>query len=131
MFSSCSGEKKEKNTDEPQGDEHGKFTPKEIVIMNYIAKKYTLEELSEITTESLPWGDMKTKWDNVMKLFSIPTDSVEDFTYSSRYARWAKDNWSEATDPYDESIDFGNVFILGKKIGYNFLKTKCGDLFKV
>ena len=77
--------------------------------MNYLAKVYTEEELNEIWNETHQWGATKDKWENVMKLFSIPSDTVEDFTYSSRYAKWATENWAEATDPHDESIDFGKV----------------------
>ena len=70
------GEKKERNPDEPEGDEYGQFTPKDIVIMNYIAKQYTQEELDELWHQSHTMGKaIKDKWSRyVMKLFSIPID---------------------------------------------------------
>jgi len=100
------GEKKEINPEEPTGDEYGQFTPKEIVIMNYIAKKYNQDELHKISQESVLWGKEETKWKDVMKLFSIPTDTIEKHTYSSRYAKWAYENWREAAK---YNMDFGKI----------------------
>ena len=92
--------------EEPLGPEYGTFTQKDIIILNYISKQYKQQELKSIWEDTSHWGAQAKKWDDIMKLFSIDTDHPENLTISSKYARWAWENWDEAKE-YE--MDFGKI----------------------
>ena len=96
----------EELTPEPEKVEYGTFSQKDIIILNYISKKYTKEDLMTTWEETHQWGEYAKKWDDIMKLFSIPTDQPENLTVSTKYARWAWENWDDAKE-YD--MDFGKI----------------------
>ena len=84
------------------------LTRKDVIILNYLSKKYTLDELRELW-EDEPYGKEKEKWKDHMKLFGIYVDQgtqPDNFIRSTQYARWAWDNWEEA-EKYD--MDFGKI----------------------
>jgi hypothetical protein len=92
----------------PEGDEYGTFTRKDIIILNYLRKIYNKQTLRDIWEEPSTWGAQRTKWEDTMKLFGIKLKDahVEDFVRSSRYARWAWDNWEEVEE---YGGDFGKI----------------------
>jgi hypothetical protein len=84
------------------------LTRKDVIILNYLSKKYTLDELRNLW-EDEPYGKEKEKWKDHMKLFGIYADQgtqPDNFIRSTQYARWAWDNWEEAKK-YD--MDFGKI----------------------
>ena len=99
-------EQEDNQDDGPQGVEYGTFNRKDIIILNYISKQYTQQELKSIWEDTSQWGAQVKKWDDIMKLFSIPTDHPENLTISSKYARWAWENWDDAKE-YE--MDFGKI----------------------
>jgi len=77
------------------------FTRKEVAILTQLHKSLTKDELDQLTRETpenYGLGSGNKFW-NVMKLFGIEfaNDSAED-TRTSKYAKWALDNWSEEGD---------------------------------
>ena len=90
----------------PQGVEYGTFNRKDIIVLNYISKKYAQQELKSVWEDGSHWGAQAKKWDDIMKLFSIPTDHPENLTISTKYARWAWENWDDAKE-YE--MDFGKI----------------------
>lgn len=81
------------------------FTRKEIIILKALHKNLTKEDLQKVsdeTPETYGGGTGQKFW-NIMKLFGIEpqNDAVED-TRTSRYAKWALDNWTEEGD-------YGNI----------------------
>ena len=93
-------EQEEPSKDEVSGIEYGTFAPKDIIILNYLTKRYTKDELKEVWEAASAWGKKKDKWLDIMKLFGIVIDAndPEQWVRSSRYARWAWDNWDEAEE---------------------------------
>ena len=101
-------EQEEPSKDEVSGIEYGTFTRKDIIILNYLSKRYTKDELMEVWGTSSTWGKPKDKWLDIMKLFGVVIDSSrpQEWVRSSRYAKWAYDNWDTAEE-YD--FDYGKV----------------------
>eukprot|EP01050_Picozoa_sp_SAG11_P000582 SAG11_NODE_19_length_25345_cov_5.090628_23_plen_1027_part_01 len=86
--------------EESTGIEYGTFNRKDIIILNYLTKRYTKDGLKEVWETASLWGNRKDKWLDIMKLFGIVIDAndPEQWVRSSRYARWAWDNWDEAEE---------------------------------
>jgi hypothetical protein len=101
-------EQEEPSKDDVSGIEYGTFTPKDIVILNYLTKRYTKDELMEVWGTSDAWGKARDKWLDIMKLFGIVINGndPEKWVRSSRYAKWAYDNW-DTVEEYD--FDYGKL----------------------
>jgi len=97
-----------------------KFTNIEIAILKRLHKEFTLEDLNKIvvktitTTES--YWDAEKRYMKLMKLYGLMPEpnqyggySTSKLTELTKYAKWTVDNLPEATDPYDESVDFRKV----------------------
>ena len=86
------------------GSEQAPFTPLESKILNILAKNFTLDELKLISTETYPYGpeQLATRWVDTMKLFGHSTSpgsgSMDEKVKTSKYAKWASDNWDFAQD---------------------------------
>ena len=75
------------------------FTPNEWQILNYLTKEFTWEELNTISSidETQIYGDLDKKWDDTLKLFGqAPKGDEEAWIRSTRWAKWAIENWEEA-----------------------------------
>ena len=81
------------------------FTRKEVIILKALHKHLTKPELQQLSTEvpeSYAGGTGGKFW-NIMKLFGIDfANNPEDDTRTSKYAKWALDNWTEEGD-------YGNI----------------------
>ena len=94
------------------------FTKTEVRILNYLSKQFTLRELTDVATEDETQigSDLSDKWVKIIKLFGEdPQDynrgsGDEGWIRSTRWAKWALDNWSEACDaPDDVPCDYKDV----------------------
>ena len=91
------------------------FTRTEAQILNYLAKEFTWEELNTISSidETQIYGDLDKKWNNTLKLFGqAPKGDDESWIRSTRWAKWAVENWEEAKVEMDGggySQDFKKV----------------------
>jgi len=89
------------------------FTKTEMQILNYLTKEFTWEELNTISSidETQVIGVLERKWDNTLKLFGqAPKGDDESWIRSTRWAKWAVENWGEACDgPDDVPCDFKQV----------------------
>ena len=91
------------------------FTKSEVKVLNYLSNKFGYEELTQIssTDETEVPSELQKKWADTIKLFGERTDYVGKDDYwvkSSRWAKWAVDNWDEACDgPDDIPCDFKDV----------------------
>ena len=84
----------------------GPFTKTEIQILNYLAKEFTWEELNTISSvdETQIYGDLDRKWQGTIKLFGeYPTATDDSWIKSSRWAKWAVENWEEAEVKVDDN----------------------------
>jgi len=91
------------------------FTKSEVRVLNYLSKQFTYDELKQIssTDETELPSELQTKWADIIKLFGERTDYVERVDYwvkSTRWAKWAVDNWSEAViNDAADVVDFSRV----------------------
>ena len=88
------------------------FNRVEIKILNYLTKEFTREELNTISSvdETQVINDLEDKWLSTMKLFGEVTEDEESWIRSTRWAKWAVENYSEACDgPDDVPCDFKDV----------------------
>ena len=91
------------------------FTKNEVRVLNYLSNQFGYEELAQIssTDETELPSELQRKWDDTIKLFGERTDYVERVDYwvkSTRWAKWAVDNWNEACDgPDDTPCNFKDV----------------------
>ena len=86
------------------------FTKNQVRVLNYLSQQFSYEELKELaeTDETELPTDLQTKWQDIIKLFGERTDYVDKMDYwvkSTRWAKWAVDNWSEACAPNDAPND--------------------------
>ena len=77
------------------------FTNGQVRVLNYLSKEFTYDELKQLsnTDETELPSEIHTKWDDIIKLFGERTDYGDRMDYwvkSTRWAKWAVDNWSEA-----------------------------------
>ena len=80
-------------------EEKGKpFDKGELLLLKHIHKNFGVAELEELTTETPQYGDRSRNWDKLMKMFGIPTRSMEQMVASTQYAKYALDNWTEDGD---------------------------------
>ena len=87
------------------------FTNIEVKLLNVLSQEFTSEELEmmgDTDGASLPRA-LGERYKDIMKLFSIPASTMEDWVIASKYARWALDNWGEAADEVDEKRDYAQV----------------------
>ena len=94
------------------------FTSVEVKIMNFIFKKFTLDELHQLATKdrtNIP-AKLDREWKNTIKLFGeFPQEAYNSdkmWVRSTRFAKWIVDNVREATahsEQFDEPVDFGVV----------------------
>ena len=86
------------------GSEQVPFTSVEGKILNILAKNFTLDELKAISTETYPYGpnELSKRWVDTMKLFGHNTETgsgaMDEKVKTSKYAKWASDNWDLAQD---------------------------------
>ena len=74
------------------------FDTGELVILKHIHKNFTKQNLKQLTDETPQYGETTTKWSKLMKMFGIPTRSMEQMATSTQYAKYALDNWNEEGD---------------------------------
>ena len=97
-----------------------KFTNIELAILKRLHKEFTLEDLNTIVVKTIsttsPYWDVEKKYLNLMKLYGLMPEpnqyggyGTDKLTQLTKYAKWTVDNLPEATDPYDESVDFRRV----------------------
>ena len=95
----------EDNYDNEEYVDNTPFTRKEVIILKALHKNLSrseLQQLSNETPESYGRGTGQKFW-NIMKLFGIEfANDAEEDTRSSKYAKWALDNWTEEGD-------YGNI----------------------
>jgi len=75
------------------------FTTTEAQILNYLTKEFTWEELNTISSvdETQLYGALDKKWHETIKLFGeYPGSDEKSWIKSSRWAKWAIENWDEA-----------------------------------
>jgi len=91
------------------------FTKKEITILNFLAKNFTIEDLETIinSTDLYPYsGNLNKKWRDAMKLFGhkMPEGwgEMEPKADASKYAKWALDNWG-AAQTKDGGMNYATV----------------------
>jgi len=87
------------------------FTNMEVKLLNKLAQEFTSEDLEmigESDAANLPRA-LEERYNDIMKLFSIPARTMEDWVIASKYARWAVDNWGEAAGEVDEKRDYAQV----------------------
>ena len=107
-----SKQQKDKNIDPDSGYEiYEPLTPNEIKILNYITKVFNKNELEEIVRKPMSGYKHSDKWIKHIKLFGVPTDSDDSYSVSTRFAKWALDNWNEAqSEDFDNDIpDYSRV----------------------
>ncbi len=96
------GEKRDAETaksNTPDAPDRTPFTKLEVAILKQLHKNLDRSGLQTVVDETPgDWGSGKKFWD-VMKLFGINymRDVVED-TRTTKYAKWALDNWTEDGD---------------------------------
>ena len=80
------------------------FTNLEVKLLNKLAQELTFSELEEIGEKDASnlTGALEETYNDIMKLFSIPSRTMEDWVISTQYARWAVDNWNEAVVEEEE-----------------------------
>jgi hypothetical protein len=87
------------------------FTNMEVKLLNALSQEFTsedLERIGESDAASLPRA-LEERYNDIMKLFSIPARTMADWVIASKYARWALDNWGEAAGEVDEKRDYAQV----------------------
>ena len=99
------------------------FTALDVKILNRLATMFDKDTLASIweEDESQLGNSVYQKYENIMKLYGEKSKSEWSFARSTRFAKWADDNWDEAErikeielgDDYDDTItydiDFGLV----------------------
>ncbi len=95
------------------------ITKEEARILNLVIDKFSQQELTELTTVDYHeiGSDLENKWVSFVKLIGESTNSPEDFTKSTRWAKWVLDNLDKAEYVNEEGeiiIDFNNVDVLTK-----------------
>ena len=90
------------------------FDKGELLVLKHIHKNFTKDELEKLTTETPQYGNTSKKWLQLMKMFGIPTISMEQRAVSTQYAKYALDNWNEEgdytmEDPERNMIKYYNV----------------------
>ena len=91
------------------------FTKSQVRVLNYLSNQFGYEELEQIssTDETELPSELQRKWDDIIKLFGESTvyySKVDYWVKSTRWAKWAVDNWNEACDgPDDTPCDFKEV----------------------
>ena len=79
------------------------FTPLETRILNTLHKYLTRSDLQSLSQETPPeYGELGKKFWDLMKMFGITPVNTEQDTRTSKYAKWALDNWTEEGD-------YGNI----------------------
>ena len=101
--------------EESEGTSRTPFTKKEIAILNFLAKNFTVEDLDTITnsTDLYPYsGALNKRWRDTMKLFGhkMPEGwgQMEPKADASKYAKWALDNWG-AAQTKDGGMNYATV----------------------
>ena len=74
------------------------FDKGELLVLKHVHKNFTKKELKRLTDETPQYGDVSRKWFKLMKMFGIPTSSMEQVAISTQYAKYALDNWNEEGD---------------------------------
>ena len=91
-------------------EDYTPFTSNQIGILNFIVKKFSMEELKTVAEEDdNQWpGGLYDKWSSTLKLVGERTGDQEEIGKSTRFARWILDNYQDARveDFDDDSIDF-------------------------
>ena len=75
-----------------------KFDKGELLVLKHVHKNFTKENLKQLTDETPQYGGESNKWSKLMKMFGIPTRSMEQLATSTQYAKYALDNWNEEGD---------------------------------
>ena len=79
------------------------FTTLEVRILNTLHKYLDRSDLQSLSEETPPeYGELGKKFWDVMKIFGITSVNTEQDTRTSKYAKWALDNWTEEGD-------YGNI----------------------
>ena len=100
-FSSNSPEQLDEEVDfygNPKSRQSDAFDTGELVILKHIHKNFTKQNLKQLTDETPLYGETSNKWSKLMKMFGIPTRSMEQMATSTQYAKYALDNWNEEGD---------------------------------
>ena len=82
------------------------FSKGESIILKHIYKSFTRSEIQDLTTNTPMGGKLSNKWDTLMKMFGIPTNTVESAAASTQYAKYALDNYVEAKN---EGGDYSHI----------------------
>ena len=99
------------------------FTNLDVKILNRLVKMFDRDTLTTIweEDESMLPGSTYSKYENLMKLYGETSKKEFSFARSTRFAKWADDNWDEVErikeislgDDFDPQItynlDFGTV----------------------
>ena len=97
------GEKRDaeaKKSNTPDAPDRTPFTKLEVAILKQLHKNLDRSELQKLTTDTpAAYNSEGKKFWNIMKIFGInhTGDVVED-TRTTKYAKWALDNWTEDGD---------------------------------
>ena len=97
-----------------------KFTNIEASILKRLHRDFDVQDLKTISTMTLaavdPYWEVAKNYIKLMKLYGLMPEpnqyggyQVGKLTELTKYAKWTIDNLPEATDPYDESVDFRRV----------------------
>jgi len=71
------------------------FDKGELIILKHVHKNFSKKELEDLVSETPIYGGASKKWTTLMKMFGIPTSSMEQAAISTQYAKYALDNWNE------------------------------------
>ena len=79
------------------------FNKGELVLLKYIWKNFDRTDLQSLVDETPQnyggKGDYpSTRWAKLMKMFGVPTDTIESAATSTQYAKYALDNWNKEGD---------------------------------
>ncbi len=84
----------------PDAPDRTPFTKLEVAILKQLHKNLDRSELQKLTTDTpAPYNSEGKKFWNIMKIFGINhTGGVVEDTRTTKYAKWALDNWTEDGD---------------------------------
>jgi len=89
--------------DENETGDGKPFTPIEVKILNTLHKYLTRSDLQTLSQEvPSPHGGIGSKFWGVMKLFGLGPGNTAEDTRTTKYAKWASDNWTLEGD-------YGNI----------------------
>ena len=101
-FGIVDGEKK-REQDKEDDTEEGPvdttpFNKGELLILKHIHRNFDKSKLESLVQETPQYGELSKQWYQLMKMFGIPTASMEQAAASTQYAKYALDNWNEEGD---------------------------------